>query len=160
MQLFKREGMKITLFLQFIGVTMVIDFLQALMIIQPAFSVSKEKFKVCLRLITQYFAHHGTNQILSLLLVEMKLIYIFGIQQLKIVNHNISCSSLDRLWILPGKMIQCLLQQAEKLFIIGPQKIQSNLKKFGELMNIKSKVLNGILMLAYSLVLPKMIHSL
>ena len=160
MQLFKREGMKITLFLRFIGVTMVIDFLQALMIIQPAFSVSKEKFKVCLRLITQYFAHPGTNQILSLLLVEMKLIYIFGIRQLKIVNHNISCSSLDRLWILLGKMIQCLPQQVEKLFIIGPQNLRSNLKKFGELMNIKLKALSGILMLVCSLVLPKMIHSL
>ena len=160
MHLFIREGMKITLFLQFIGVTMVIDFLQALMIIQPAFSVSKEKFKVCLRLITQYFAHPGTNQILSLLLVEMKLIYIFGIRQLKIVNHNISCSSLDRLWILLGKMIQCLPQQVEKLFIIGPQNLQSNLKKFGELMNIKLKALSGILMLVCSLVLPKMIHSL
>ena len=152
--------MKITLFLQFIGATMAIDFLQVLMIIQPAFSVSKEKFKACLKLITQYFAHLGTNQILSLLLAGMKLIYIFGIRPLKIVNHNISYSNLAKLWILLGKMILCLLQQAEKLFIIGPQSLQSSLKKFGERMNIKSKVLSGILMLACLLVLPKMIHSL
>ena len=152
--------MKITLFPRFIGAMMVIDFLLALMIIQPAFSVFKEKFKVCLRLITQYFAHPGTNQILSLVLVEIKLIFIFGIRPLKIVNHNILCSSRDKLWILLGKMIQCLPQQAEKLFIIGPQNLQSNLKKFGDLMNIKSKALSGILMLAYLLVLPKMNHSL
>lgn len=160
MQLFKREEMKIILYLQFIGVMMVIDFLLVHMIIQPAFSISKEKFKACSELITQYFALRGTNQILSLLLVGMKLIYIFGILPLKIVNHNMCCSSLARLWILLGKMIQCLLQQAEKLFIIGPQNLQSNLKKFGEPMNIKQKALNGILMLACQLVLLKMILSL
>lgn len=151
--------MKITLFLQFIGAMMVIDFSQVPMIIQPAFSISKEKFKECLELITQYFALLGTNQILLLLLVGMKLTYIFGILPLKIVNHNINCNSLDKLWILLGKMIQCLLQQVEKIFIIGHQNLQSNLKKFGEPMNTKQKALSGILMLACQLVLLKMIHS-
>lgn len=152
--------MKITLFLQFIGAMTEIGFLQAPMIIQPAFLISKEKFKACLGLIIQYFAHPGTNQILLLLLVEMKQIYTSGIRPLKIVYRNISCSSPDKLWILLGKMIQCLPLQAEKLFIIGLQSLQSSLKKFGEHMNIKSKALSGILMLAYSLALLKMIHSL
>jgi|LauGreDrversion4_2_1035121.scaffolds.fasta_scaffold57658_1 hypothetical protein len=109
MQLFKREVMKIILYLQFIGAMTVIDFLQVPMIIQPEFLVSKEKFKGCLGLRIQYFAHPGTNQILSLLLVEMKLMCIFGIRQLKIVNHNICYSRPVKLWILLGKMIRCLL---------------------------------------------------
>lgn len=160
MQLSKREVMKIILYLQFIGATTVIDFLQVLMIIQPAFLVSKEKFKGCLELRIQYFAHPGTNQIPSLLLVGMKLMYIFGIRQLKIVNHNISYSNLVKLWISLGKMIQCLLQQVEKPFIIGLQSLLSSLKKFGGHTNIKLKALNGILMLVCQLVLLKMIHSL
>ena len=133
--------MKIILYLQFIGAITVIDFLQVPMIIQPAFLVCKEKFKECLGLRIQYFAHPGTNQILSLLLVEMKLMCIFGIRQLKIVNHNISDSRPVKLWILLGKMIQCSLQLVEKPFIIGLQSLQSSLKKFGEHMNIKLKAL-------------------
>jgi hypothetical protein len=89
--------MKAILYLQFNGVVKVIDYLQVLMTIFPEFGICKENFKVYSELTALSFALVGTNQIVSLLQAEMRLIFSYGTQIPSKESLFISSINLDKL---------------------------------------------------------------
>jgi len=94
---FQIEQTKVISYLQFNGVVKVIDYLLVLMIIFQESGICKENFRVCSELTALSFAPVGTNQIVSLLQVEMRQIFSYGTQIPSKGSLFISSINLDKL---------------------------------------------------------------